>query len=243
MYKCLKIYGERNTNTNYLSRLVSLNLECQELRGTVPLYLNKILTFFPGDEWLRDAYFALTYKKNLGWKHRSIDINIPNKLDVFYLTITKNPYSWLLSLYRNPYHRQDVSEKTFEEFLTSEWITVGREGVPKTLATPIELWNLKNASYFNLPVEKTVMLTTERLIEDPELMIHDVSSRFGIDELNDHFVNYEKSTKETSKDSSYYKDYYLNEKWRENLSKEAISIINGKLDKSLMIFFGYTVLQ
>ena len=34
-----------------------------------------------------------------------------------FVTLTKNPYSWLLSLYRRPYHAGEKAE-TFAEFLS-----------------------------------------------------------------------------------------------------------------------------
>ena len=38
------------------------------------------------------------------------------------------------------------------------------------------------------------------------------------------------------------REYYLSEKWRRNLSGEAISIINESVDRNLMNHFGYDVL-
>jgi len=66
---------------------------------------------------------------------------------------------------------------------------------------------------------------------------------FSIDKLCDEFINYERSTKDQSKDSNYYRDYYLNEKGRREISSEAMSIINDSVDKELMSHFGYKVLS
>ena len=40
----------------------------------------------------------------------------------------------------------------------------------------------------------------------------------------------------------HYRDYYLNERWREELSSEAIDLINTTLDRELMDYFGYELL-
>jgi hypothetical protein len=40
MRKQIKIYGERNTSTNYVSELVRLNLDADEMSGVVPRYIN-----------------------------------------------------------------------------------------------------------------------------------------------------------------------------------------------------------
>ncbi len=242
--KLIKIYGERNTNTNYISKLIDLNLDVEEIPGTVPpgvMWLQKIL---PGNEIIRDLYFSLTAKKNLGWKHSLV---IPelfvDKKNCAFVTITKNPYSWLLSLYKRPYHQYYSDNNSFEDFLKCSWRTVYRENTKRILFSPIELWNIKNRSYLFLDSEKTMNITTESLFSDPARVIENISDKFSIRKKSDIFVNYDRSTKEENKDSSYYRDFYLTEKWRDDLSSEAIHIINQSVDKKLMSHFGYRLLD
>ncbi len=78
MVKLIKLYGERNTNTNYMSKLIELNLDVQEIPGTVPPTIMKIQKLLPGQELVRDIYFYFTYKNNLGWKHTHV--KLPEKL-------------------------------------------------------------------------------------------------------------------------------------------------------------------
>ena len=54
MSRLIKIYGERNTNTNYLEKLIHLNLDAQQLPGVAPRYVKTIQKILPGKEWLRD---------------------------------------------------------------------------------------------------------------------------------------------------------------------------------------------
>jgi len=248
MKKLVKIYGERNTNTNYISKLIQLNLDAQELPGVVPPHTMKLQEILPGNEWVRDLYFYLTYKRNLGWKHtrakpapelKKYDIL---RSDVYFLTITKNPYSWLLSLHRRPYHQYYGRKPDFETFLSSPWKTVGRENCKTILRNPIELWNVKNSSYLQLAELNSLNITTESIFEDPRQVIDNISNQFSIDKISSEFVNCEESTKDQSKNTTYYRDYYLNERWRDGLSKDAISIINETVDKDLMSHFGYAVL-
>ena len=120
--KLIKLYGERNTNTNYISKLIQLNLDAEEVPGIVPSHVMGF-RIRPGMELIRDIYFSLTYKKNLGWKHTRVKPASELrkyailKSDISFLTITKNPYSWLLSLYRNPYHQYHKKKPDFETFL------------------------------------------------------------------------------------------------------------------------------
>ena len=120
----LKIFGERNTGTNYLQQLIKENLDVHLLPGSSPVWINKLQSHLFGKNWLNDFYFSLTFKSNLGWKHRLLkldDFTIDNVKDVFFITLTKNPYSWLLSLYRRPYHHYNSKTQSFSEFLISPW--------------------------------------------------------------------------------------------------------------------------
>lgn len=248
MAKLLKMYGERNTNTNYMSKLLQLNLNVTEVPGVVPPVVIKMQKKLPGKELLRDIYFDLTYAQNLGWKHTCVKpqetLNKYGlvKPNLTFLTITKNPYSWLLSLHRRPYHQYYADDPSLETFLQRPWKTIGRDNVKTDLANPIELWNIKNKSYLQLDSKKTINTTTEKIFLDPEAIIQQISQEHLIERKSDKFINYESSTKDNNKDSSYYRDYYLSETWRESLSNEAVAIINESVDKELMSHFGYSLL-
>lgn len=254
MSKLIKIYGERNTNTGYMSELIKLNLTVRELPGIVPHHIKSLQKRLPqkirsaGDEMIKDIYFDLTYSKNLGWKHTCVK---PAKIlksyslvndDLAFLTITKNPYSWLLSLYRRPYHHYSSKEQSFEEFLRYPWKTIGRDNTNKILKNPIELWNIKNRSYLQLKELKALNIKTESIFENPNKIFDKICHQFSIKKISNNFFNYERSTKDKRKNSSYYRDYYLNEKWRDKITSDEIAIINMTLDKSLMSYFGYNVL-
>lgn len=236
----LKLYGERHTNTNYLSKLIELNVDCEMLPGTVPRYVRTMENLL-GRQWLRDAYFRATWSRNLGWKH-SVVKTAPADSSINFITLTKNPYSWLLSLHRRPYHQNYTKAPEMEEFLASPWRTVGRENASTLLANPIELWNQKNRSYLGLPDHRSLNLTSESTLIDPVAVIEKIAAKFSYD-IARPFQNYERSTKKhADRDGDYYRDYYLNERWREELSSEAIDLINTTLDRELMDYFGYELL-
>ena len=249
MSKLIKVYGERNTNTNYISKLLELNLNVTQVPGTIPLVIQRILHFLPYNESIRDLYFKLSFASNLGWKHSLVkpwsDIEKCSitKSSLFFLTISKNPYSWLLSLYRNPYHQYYTKKPSFETFLRSKWKTVSRDNVRKSLSSPIELWNIKNRSYLGLDSRRTLNITTESIFEDSQVCIRNISEKFSIEMKSEHFIDYERSTKGASKDRNHYRDYYLSEKWRDDLSDEAIVTINELVDKDLMKYFGYRIIN
>lgn len=249
MKKIIKLYGERNTSTNYLNKLIGLNLDAYRIPGLVPPCIMHLENILPGKEYVRDLYFRVMYRYNLGWKHTRVkpvaELNKYKILakDPSFVTITKNPYSWILSLYRNPYHQYYENKPDFETFLHTPWHTVDRENCPETLKNPMELWNIKNSSYLQLIELGGLNITTESLFANPSAVIDTISTRFAIAKTSEKFVDYEQSTKEQIKDINYYRDYYLQEKWRKNLSPNAINIINEALDRDLMRHFGYAMLS
>ena len=250
MSRLIKIYGERNTNTNYLEKLIRLNLDAKQVPGVAPYYVKTIQKILPGKEWLRDLFFSVSSRCNLGWKHTRV-MSVSElksygalKRDICFVSLTKNPYSWLLSLYRKPYsHQHSGGRPDFETFLQTPWKTTGRDNCESLLASPIALWNVKNASYLLLEKLNGLNITTESTFQNPESVIEKISDHFSIDRLSARFLNYEKSTKDESRNFAYYQDYYLNEKWRDSLSEKAVAIISRTVDKNLMSHFGYGVLD
>lgn len=247
--KLIKVYGERNTNTNYISKLIKLNLNIQEVPGTVPPTIMIMQKILPGNELVRDIYFYFTYNDNLGWKHTCVkpvkalkNYSIVANNDLAFLSITKNPYSWLLSLYRRPYHQYYSDKPDFKSFLQRPWKTIGRDNTENLLRNPIELWNIKNSSYLQLSELNGLNITTESIFQDPKAIIDKISNHFSVKKLSDKFINYDRSTKDKDKDSNWYRDYYLNEKWQDEITSDAIAIINETVDKKLMSYFGYSVL-
>jgi hypothetical protein len=247
----IKIYGERHTSSNYLSRLIELNLEVEELPGTAPKRLRTIKRFLGARQWLRDRHFARTFDENLGWKHMLVasaqviaSTEVMARDGVAILTLTKNPYSWLQSMYRSPYHikARDVGA-TFEHFLQRPWRTLGRENAPSVVENPVQLWNCKNAALMALPANMALHLTTEQTILEPEATMTSIADRFAIARKPNFFTNFEASTKNRpGQDGAYYRQYYADEVWREKLSAESVHIINEQVDQTLMYVLGYEVI-
>ncbi len=175
--KYVKIYGERNTNTNYLGEIIRLNLDVDEIPGVVPRRMRQIQTRLPAKNRMRDLYFQLTFSQNLGWKHAKVKsadellrYSLVKKRDVGFLTITKNPYAWLVSFYKRPYH-QDYEPKharpDFNAFLELPCSQVGRENLEGGPYNPIQLWNIKNQAYLQLSELDVINLTAEEILDNP----------------------------------------------------------------------------
>jgi hypothetical protein len=244
----IKIYGERNTGTNYLLKLFRRNLEVDLLRGVVPWYIR---IPFPQSELARDLYFALTSRRNLGWKHCLAPL--PGaakgmrgyKDSLLFVTLTKNPYSWLLSLYRHPHHyRSELG--TFQQFLNAPWKTVRRENTVPAYPNPVIMWNEKNSAYLRLNSGvPTANVRYEDLLAHPEQVLVQLATRHSIDRIRPDFENVIASTKERegAKDFDYYQEYYLREQWKTELQASTLHTINRYLNFDLMRQFGYEKLE
>jgi hypothetical protein len=239
----VKIYGERNSGTNYLAALLGLNLRATQLRGVAPRF--RALSRTPRlRESARDLYFDLTYRRNLGWKHgmapddsRMATVGRAAE-HVGFVTITKNPYAWLLSLHRRPYHARGPTP-TFEAFVAAPWHARRRDGTPMQLPSPVALWNTKNESYLALARRAScVNVRYEDLVADPEAVVRGIADRLAVP-LNEPFRNVVRSTKKERKDYTYYRDYYVGERWRDQLSDAAVDLVNAALDDDVMAAFSY----
>ena len=244
----IKIYGERNTGTHYLEQLIARNLDASILPGAAPAWLRRR---FRGHPRLRariiDAYFYAAFGRNLGWKHMlapplwRLERSIRPLGQTHFLFLVKNPYAWLLSLHRHPYHHPNPASD-FSVFIRAAWPTLGRENVGrKPFPNPVAMWNQKNASYVRLARElQGQIIRYEDLAAEPEAIIHAIAQA-GFDWRRGTFENVWESAKkgEEHRNFAYYRDYYLNERWREALSGEDAQFISQQLDVRILRELGY----
>jgi hypothetical protein len=250
MDKIVKIYGERNTGTNYLVEMFKLNFEIKVLKGAVDPKINRFINFSPNPEMLRDLYFELANKYVLGWKHSEIKIddfyteNESFLQKVRFIVLIKNPYSWLLSLYRRPYHYFGNKNASFENFLESPWRTMKRDNSRiSEYRNPIDMWNRKNKSYIDLKsCFNVIIIKYEEMIKDHIKTLRYIEKALKLTKKNDSLSNFNKSTKDSNKDFDFYKDYYGNERWKQKLTNENIKTINSYLNKDLIKYFDYGLL-
>jgi len=242
--KYVKIMGERNSGTNYLDALIRKNFDVSILPGSVPKSFNRIL----GYEWFRDLYFRQTECRNLGWKHAiAPEKNLIDESGltdkVGFICVAKNPYAWLLSMHKRPYHGCDCIN-SFDEFLVSPWASVGRERYIEQFQNPIDLWNKKNGSYIRLcSYANAMIISYESILQDTQNVIKKVGRQLGIKQAQSKVVNINKGTKGDQKSFEYYKDYYLNRRWVLKLSNRNVKCINSVLSDSVMSQFGYEAIM
>ena len=77
------------------------------------------------------------------------------------------------------------------------------------------------------------------LITNTESILSLIKNHFSIKYTTGKFEDFSRSTKDKSKDKSYYLNYYKNELWRDKLSEADYAFINQKLDSDLMKAFSF----
>ncbi|MFX0092900.1 MAG: hypothetical protein ACFFBD_14170 [Candidatus Hodarchaeota archaeon] len=241
-----KIYGERNSGTNYLNELIKMNFQIKEISS---VFFNIFWLFIGRSEGWIDLFHTLSYRYAFGWKHSMAptpdDLSYKRANKVLFLSITKNPYAWLVSLHRRPHHYKGVVPP-FELFLTTPWETLKRDRYTKAFKNPIVLWNEKNRSYLNLKRFKYCHnIIYEKLLEDPETILNEIAKIFSIPKKPTYFTNVFQPTKNEDlgkKNLDFYRRYYLEEKWKEELNENSLKIINKYLDKEILDEFGYSLI-
>ena len=241
----IKLYGERHTNTNYLSRLIQQNLDCGFIEGVVPKHVRTLERL--GLANARDRYFAQNFTKTLGWKHTAVPPwealqNHVKTQQTRFVTLTKNPYAWIVSMHRRPYHQPGAANLDIDEFLQYHWAPLARENIGADEVTITQLWNLKNGSYLNLPNKLTERLTSEEVQFKAAAVISKIATLIGQkgpSKLND--VS-ESTKKRPDQDGDYYRTYYGEARWKDTLSPSAINRINAEVDQNLMERFNFEIL-
>jgi hypothetical protein len=207
----IKVYGEQNSGTIYLEWLLKKNL----------------------DAVLLDSY-------DFGWKHRIApseeELTQKMKLEVLFLCLVKNPYSWLISMHKRPYHHESLKKLSFLDFLKYSY---------GDFRNPIIMWNTKNESYFKMKnyVKFHEILKYEDILESPADFINSIADKYSFPKpaifknisnllTNSHGV----------KSQKFHKEYYLTEEWKKNLRHDHVQQINTWLDKNLMEQLNYSLL-
>lgn len=249
----IKIFGERNTGTNALLQMLKINSGSAFYPGTmseISAFQNKKVQLASRmgldnlkKERMIDEVFdgkVLTER----WKHSST--NVTNKElneieDSKFIFTVRNPMSWLIGLYKKPYHILVEKPATLTEFSDINWGVVRRENLKNNHYKPLELLEEKLISYVGL-MEKLERKGLDYKIVKFEDFVTNQKVAYEylkgfVDAPTSGFRELTKSTKESSKNSQYYSDYYSNEVWKEDFP-EAYNIKNT-VSRDLLSVFGY----
>lgn len=223
----IKIFGLQRSGTNYLTYLISNNFK------NVDVLMNKG-----------------------GWKHGIYCIPWVLGYETHLAILTKNPYSWLRSIYnywgtkRIKNIGPDLRNVAFEQFVRNRVVFEKQKGIPFLLraSNPIQYWNNMNFHWLtiNLSTKKMSIITYEALLQNYSASLLQLSENLQIELISDNF-EFVNSTQEFSPfDDQPVKqftrsDYYKNRQYLRYYSPDLLDFINNQLDHEVMKTLGYTL--
>jgi len=172
----VKVFGERNTGTNFLNQLLARNTDLnvlghggkndnprQKLKGIRQsavrigcadklspqvnrLVLNRLI----------DEQRKIEYLDNFGWKHSRVLVGdlkkSPHIKSTLFIFLVRNPWRFVSALHRRPYNLFPAPHpsSSLSCFVESQILANERDNMPSLIVNnPVELWNEKVGSYFD----------------------------------------------------------------------------------------------
>ena len=255
----LKIFGERNTGTNALAELIKRNIGeilcsgvADEVVADLPERLRSIVSLDePYRLFLRhaivDDIFSVVPAESM-FKHMAPEFShrfIEQEVGIIFLV--KNPYSWLVSMFRRPHGMLLPKVDDFSLFLRRPWLTLARDNLPRVLASPIEMWNRKVAAYCRFGSAATqhglpfCVLRFEDFVQDQLAALGTIRTVFGFP--GEQALPIVNSTKEPGLDMHYYRMYYSTEAWRGIFSPADLAFCLAAIDWQLAATFAYSKIE
>lgn len=254
MMEKIKIFGERNTSTNALKALIETNSKsrvvpsvAREIDPSVGdrLKLAKRLRA-PGfvHERILDDVFRKVGPLH-PWKHVATDFDDVEAFDGCHVVFCiRHPASWVLGLYKHPYHIHGKTADSLHDFLNTRWKTVRREGLGRSATGATALYNRKMAAFLKLHKLFRAAGVSFSVVRHEDFAVNQAQVFSDLKPCLHHpardFSPLERSTKAGAKDRTYYQDYYGNQKWWHEITPEVKNRIDHEMDWSLVRDFGYS---
>jgi len=221
----IKIHGLQRSGTNYLSHLINENF-----------HNTKVLV-------------------NLGgWKHGHYVAPWAIGKEVHILGIVKNPYAWLVSMFKywGPDKKlrigPDLTGVTFEEFVQNRVFFERQRDIPFLYRAnnPVDHWNNMNFHWTSIRLnqKKLCLIGYEALLNNPEQATKEIGINLGLKQKdvfvdsNNTFTPSGENIKQSEEE--FKKDYYLKAGFLEHYTPELLDFVNQELDIDLMVQFGYS---
>lgn len=217
----VKIHGLQRSGTNYIAYLINENYEnCRSLINVG------------------------------GWKHGHYKIPLTLEHEVHVLTIVKNPYSWLVSMYnywKNKNIGQDLCGVPFKDFVKNRAIFERQKDVPYLFraANPVQHWNNMNFHWCSILIDtkKLFILRYESLISNKEMCLNEISKLFSlkrkdvIQDCTNSMIPADELPKPS--EQKWQKEFYDNRAYLDLYDQETFDFVNNQLDLDVMIAFRY----
>jgi hypothetical protein len=247
-----KIFGERNTGTNYVEELLKRNFAvyCLKSNGNVYKYIElagkRLQPGLRGQfrSAVVDLDCARTIGSDFGWKHGVPPFDAissaPHAKYTLFICVAKHPLSWLRSLAGRPYNPVERAPENFSEFIRHDWALTSRDNLPDHgRINVVDLWNVKNAAFATLAArtERCVLVAYEQILLAP--------SGF-FDSVGRHLIarrrDIEWSLPSTKGDDMSFESYrakYRMDGIAVDIPEDDLAFIKKRIDPELMKAFGY----
>ena len=254
----IKVFGERNTGTNFLCKLLldNTNLNClvhgsnkhlKDLKNELiqqhftKTFLNKHLHKQLSsliEEQLIDKQRSLEFDSNFGWKHAKINPDRIKECPLYektiFICLIRNPWRFITALHKKPYNLFPNTKSSLVEFINLSFLPNKRDGIKDIfLINPVDFWNIKVNSYFHFKdvSSKVFIVYYEQLVKDPKIVLDLISPYCNVSkELKIPL----KSTKGDDKTYEQYKNETIKYNPKEELGKQIYNLIYEKIDKDLL---------
>lgn len=206
------IKSERNCGSNYFEQLISYYFNCN--------YSEK----------------NCFYKNYISWKHSKLnenDIKIINNRKLITIFIKKDIFSWIQSVFQNPYEINPVN-KNFESFIKNKcydklsfniYNDMNNKNDSLGYEDIFDMYYTKYENYLNSDIKSKLYLNYEDILSNHYDIIKLISSKFNLPilrEYNQEFNNYYKK-------QFYLKKEYL-KKYNDEIYHYILSKINNKIE-------------
>lgn len=140
-------------------------------------------------EELINENFDVTIKWDYGWKHFFGFSNLTKSKDTLFIGIIRNPYTWINSFYRTPYHLPDHL-KNVNSFLNDEFYSIHKDKTEnmkdRNIYTKERYKNIFEMRYTkiiflieDMPnlVDNYILITYENLIEEFDNTLNNIKNK------------------------------------------------------------------
>ena len=209
----IKIHGLQRTGTNYITYLINHN------------------------------FIKTTCLVNVGgWKHGHYCAPWTLGQEVNVLLVTKNPYSWLVSLYN--YLKPSLS---FENFTKRPLVFGEQSGSPYFLraSNPIDHWNNMNFHWMSVQMneKKFCVIPFESFIKNSKSTLENISKYFNIDikkDIIDTSFKVQPSNESPQiTNDNFNSSFYTERKYMSFYTPEVLNFVNKHLDPFVLNQIGY----
>ncbi len=245
----IKVFGERHTGTRAVIQMLYEHACAAQKFDTStaygPVFTRKKRWNKGFDKELyKDAIEDIRRRNDGGvgtWKHAAPVIDgsyaAQNRAVLF---LVRDPYSWMVSFFRKPYHARPPTPPQMEAFLQQPWATVQRDNLAAMLPSPMALWSEKLRAYRAFlqaaPVPAGV-LHFEDFVLDPVAALGAAMQGVGV--APEGLRGLARPTKSWGLSETERVAHYKTEAWKAEISPSAAALIAGLVDWDVAGYFGY----